>query len=133
MACNIETYSAEETNKALEHFDQFHDDYVAGIEVRFENYKALNDRGESTGIGDAQKTIILLINTNPYGREHDRIIYMKLMGVRYFDISTPEGMGNMWGINQILALPEGDDIKIDIYFIGGNAKFIVVCSKILLY
>ena len=45
MSFRSEAANADEANEAVERFYRFHDDYVAGIEVKFEAYKALNDRG----------------------------------------------------------------------------------------
>jgi len=119
-----------EVNEMFEKFAYFHDDYFAGIEIKFGDYKAINDNGESTGIRYANKTIILFVNTNPYGKEHDRIVRIELMDVKSFEISTPDGKGNWWAIGEMLPMSEGDNISLDTYFIAGGAKLKVVCSGI---
>ena len=65
MNDRFEATTIEEVDEALKHFNHFHDDHVAEIEIKFENYKALNDDGASTGIRNADKTIILTVNTYP--------------------------------------------------------------------
>ena len=45
----FEPTNIEEVDEVLKHFNHFHDDHVAGIEIKFENYKALDEAGASTG------------------------------------------------------------------------------------
>ena len=137
MSFRFEAANADEANEAVEHFYRFHDDYVAGIEVKFENYKALNDRGESTGIGDACKTIILTVNTRPYGKEHNRLVRVEFRGVKSFKNSWPGGSGPMWGIGTTHIRSDGADVGWEFDFICGDeklgsAEFSVVCSNIVL-
>ena len=122
--------SIDEINEMFEKFAYFHDDYFAGIEIKFEDYKAINDDGESTGITSANKTVILLINVIPYGKNHNRIVRMELKGVKSFEVSAPNDKGNWWGIGQILPRSEGDNIKLDMDFIGDEAKLEIVCPSI---
>ena len=139
MNDRFETTNADEVDEALKHFNRFHDDYVAGIEIKFENYKGLNDDGASTGIRNADKTIILTVNTYPYKKEHKRFAQVEFKGVKSFEISSPSGegakAGPTWGILDTLIMsapaPDGIDIKWEFYFICGDTKFLVVCSKVV--
>ena len=137
MSSRFEAANADEANEAIEYFCRFHDDYVAGVEIKFEDYKSLNDKGESTGIGDALKTIILTINTQPYGKEHDRLVLVEFRNVKSLNISWPGGIGPEWGIFTTLIRSVGTDIAWEFDFICGDAnlggaEFSVVCSKIVL-
>jgi hypothetical protein len=121
----------DEVNEIFEKFAQFHDDYFAGIEIKFDDYKGINDNGESTGIlAESNKTVILYVNTIPYGKDHNRIVRIELKDVKSFDISTPNSEGNMWGILQILPRSEGNNLRLDVDFIAGEPKLAVVCSSI---
>jgi hypothetical protein len=132
MGYKFEANNSKESNEALEHYAQFHDDYVAGIEIKFDNYKPLN--GESTGIRGASMAIILSVNTRPYGKDHEQIVKVEFKDVRSFDISAPSdgGEGNWWGIMDIRSSEEGDCIKFDMEFIAGDARFAVVFSKMII-
>ena len=132
MGYKFEASNSKESNEALEHYFQFHDDYVAGIEIKFDDYKALNDKGESTGIRGANMAIILSVNTRPYGKDHERIVKVEFKDVRSFDISAPSGEGNWWGIMDNFTSEEGDCIKFDMEFIAGDARFAVVFSKMII-
>ena len=139
MNDRFEATNVDKVDEALKHFNRFHDDYVAGIEIKFENYKGLNDDGASTGIKNADKTIILTVNTYPYEKEHKQFVQVEFKGIKSFEISSPpdEGpkAGPTWGILDTLIMsvptPDGVDIKWEFYFICGDAKFLVVCSKIV--
>lgn len=141
MKVRFEAHDIEEAKKAIGHFHKFHDDYVAGIEIKFDNYKGMNDEGESKGIGDAKKTVILTINTSPYGKEHDQLVKVEFIDVKSFEITSPplssEPGGPMWGIFTTDIYFTGDDMKWEFDFICGDAKFgsaffSVVCHKIIL-
>ena len=69
MTERFDAANIEEVDDIVKYFSDFHDDYVAGIEIKFENYKALNEDGESIGIQNADKTIILTVNTYPYKKQ----------------------------------------------------------------
>ena len=138
MDHKIETMNADEADLALEQFKRFHDGYVENIEIKFENYKGFNDKGESTGIGYADKTIILIVNPYPYGKEHDKLVKVEFIDVKSFEIINEyeDGPrdGPTWGIGQALTdeapEPNEDQIFWDFYFLCDKAKYEVICSKI---
>ena len=108
MSSRFEATNVEECDEAVARFCRFHDDYVARIEIKFENYKGLNEEGASTGIGDADKTVMLTINTLPYGTEHERLVSVEFKEVQSLEISSlPEG-GPMWGITSTRLAPADD-------------------------
>lgn len=135
-AANIIATNIKEVDEVLKHFDHFHDDYVAGIEIKFENYKGLDENSASTGIKSADKTIILIINYYPYGKEHEQFVCVEFKGVKSFEMSSalqdygPKA-GPTWGIDSVLTQSEGIDIKWEFYWICGETKFIVVCTEIV--
>ena len=141
MAERIEAKNANEANIALKRFNSFHDGYVENVEIKFENYKGLNDKGESTGIGNADKTIILTVNPYPYGKKHDKLVKVEFVDVKSFeminDYHSGPRQGPSWGIFQALTTdtqePNKDDIFWDFYFLGDKAKYEVTCSKIIFY
>ena len=131
MNDRFEATNVDEVDEALKHFNHFHDDHVAGIEIKFENYKALNDDGASTGIRNADKTIILTVNTYPYKKEHKQFVLVEFKDVKSFEISSPledhgPREGPTWGtLNTFpmpVPLPDGTDIQWEFEFI---------CSKIV--
>ncbi len=135
----FEATNIDEVENALKHFNSFHDDYVAGIEIKFEDYKALDENGASIGIGSANKTIILIVNTVPYKKEHNKFVRVEFKDVKSFFISSPfhdDGpkAGPTWGISDTYTVPGPDGIDIDweFSFICGWAKFSVICSKIVI-
>jgi hypothetical protein len=142
MNNRFEATNIDEVEEAVKRFNDFHDDYVAGIEIKFENYKGLNDDGVSTGIKNADKTIILTVNTYPYGKEHKQFVRVEFKNVKSFEIvssvkdSGPKA-GPTWGILDTLILPDGNDIKWEFGFIcgdtNGDTKFLVICSKIVFH
>ena len=138
MSDRIEATNIEEVKEVLKLFNNFHDDYLAGIEIKFENYKGLETDGMSTGIGSADKTIILTVNTSPYGKEHEQFVRVELKDVKSFEIlSSAEDIGPEdgpnWGIFDTLIFPDRIDIKLEFYFVYGNSKFLVICSKIIFH
>ena len=136
MNSRFEAIDFKGVDAAVARFRSFHDDYVAGIEIKFENYKGLDDDGASTGIGDADKTIILTINTLPYGTDHEQLVRVEFKGVQSFEISSPQDDGPTWGIFETRVAPDDDDelyIKWEFDFVCGNAKFLVICSKIVIF
>ena len=138
MDHRIEAKNANEANLALKRFNDFHDGYVENIEIKFENYKGLNDNGESTGIRNADKTIILTVNPYPYGKEHDKLVKVEFIDVKSFEMINDYHDGPLdgptWGISQALTLeapePNEDQIFWDFYFLCAKAKYEVICSKI---
>ena len=135
----FEPTTIDEVDEALKHFNDFHDDHVAGIEIKFENYKALDDEGASTGIRNADKTIILTVNTYPYRKDHNQLVQVEFKEVKSFEILSPledhgPKAGPTWGTLDTLTRPEttlgGSDIKWEFRFICGGTKFLVICSKI---
>lgn len=139
MSDKFEVENIEEVNEAVEHFNHFHDDYVAGIEIKFENYKSLDDEGASTAIRNADKTIILTVNTYPYKKEHEQFVIVAFEDVKSFEISSPQDegpkAGPTWGILDtiIRPAPNGIDIKWKFVFICGDANFSVICAKIVFH
>ena len=131
MSDRFEATTIDEVEEAVKRFNGFHDDYVAGIEIKFENYKGLDDKGESTGIGDADKTIILTVNTSAYGKEHNQFVRVEFKEVKSFEITSAPDDDSMWGIGYTLILSDGSDIKWDFGFLGSGAKFLVTCAKIV--
>lgn len=127
----FEATNIEEVDAALKHFNHFHDDYVAGIEIKFENYKAINDEGRSTGIGDADKTIILTVNTHPYGKEHNQLIHVEFKDVKTFKILSAEDSGPIWGILGVHCVDKGDNFVWDFEFVCTGSRYIVTCSEIV--
>ena len=136
----FEPTNIEEVDEVLKHFNHFHDDHVAGIEIKFENYKALNDEGASIGIGSADKTIILTVNPAPYHKEHNQLVQVEFNDVKSFEILSPledsgPEAGPAWGTLNTYTMPEpipdGPDIQWEFEFICGGSKFIVICSKIV--
>lgn len=137
MNDRFEPTNIEEVDEVLKHFNHFHDDHVAGIEIKFENYKALNEDGESTGIRNADKTIVLTVNTYPYRKEHKQLVQVEFKDVKSFEILSPleDQFGPTWGtLNTYTALepePDGTDIQWEFEFICGGTKFSVICSRIV--
>lgn len=139
MTERFEPTNIEEVDEVLKHFNDFHDDHVAGIEIKFENYKALDDDDASTGIKNADKTVILTVNTYPYKKEHKQLVHVEFKDVKSFEILSPledhgPREGPTWGTLDTLTRPEpvpdGTDIKWEFGFICGGTKFLVICSKI---
>lgn len=133
MSTRFEATNAEAANEAVVRFNRFHDDYVAGIEIKFENYKPLDEEGASTGIGDADKTIILMVNTYPYGKDHEQRVSVQFKGVQSFEISSlPEG-GPMWGIfTTLVSTADEHYIEWKFDFICSGSRFSVTCSEIVI-
>jgi hypothetical protein len=140
MNQRFEPANMEEVDEVLKHFNHFHDDHIAGIEIKFENYKALDEEGASTGIRNADKTIILTVNTYPYRKDHNQHVHVEFKDVKSFEMLSPledhgPREGPTWGTLDTLTMPEtvpdGTDIKWEFGFICGGTKFLVVCSKIV--
>ena len=127
----FEATNIDEVEKALKHFNSFHDDYVAGIEIKFENYKAMDDEGSSTGIGDADKTVILTVNTYPYGKEHNQLVRVEFKDVKTFEILSEEDSGPKWGILGVHCVDKGDNFVWDFGFVCTGSRYVVTCSKIV--
>ena len=123
----------DEVEEAVKRLNNFHDDYVAGIEIKFENYKGLDDEGASTGIGNADKTIILTVNTYPYGKDHNQFVRVEFKEVKSFEITSAPDDGPTWGLDYTLIEDDGIDIKWDFGFICPGAKFLVTCAKIVFH
>ena len=140
MNDRFEATTIKEVDEALKHFNDFHDDHVAGIEIKFENYKTLDGEGASTGIKNADKTIVLTVNTDPYRKEHEQLVQVEFKDVKSFEMLSPleahgRKAGPTWGTLDTLTMPEpvpnGSDIKWEFGFICGGTKFLVICSKII--
>lgn len=140
MNDRFEPTNIEEVDEVLKHFNHFHDDHVAGIEIKFENYKGLDDDGASTGIRNADKTVILTVNTHPYRKDHNQFVHIEFKKVKSFEILSPladhgRKAGPTWGTFSTLTMPvpppDGANIKWEFEFICGATKFLVICSKII--
>ncbi len=140
MNDRFEATIIEEVDEALKYFNHFHDDHVARIEIKFENYKTLDDKHASTGIKNADKTIVLTVNTYPYGKEHKQLIQVEFKDVKSFEMLSPledhgRKSGPTWGTLNTHTMPhpipDGSDIKWEFEFICGGTKFLVICSKIV--
>ena len=135
----FEPENIDEVDKALEYFKNFHDGYVEGIEIKFENYKSFKDNGVANGIGGAEITIILTVNAYPYGKDHNQLVVVEFIDVKSFEIITERDDGNFrgpeWGIGQALTSPipppDGKEIFWDFYFLCDKAKYEVTCSKLV--
>lgn len=136
----FEPTNIEEVDEVLKHFNHFHDDHIAGIQIKFENYKALDDEGASTGIRNADKTIVLTVNTYPYRKDHNQIVHVEFQDVKSFEMLSPledhgAKEGPTWGtLNTYTThepVPDGSDIQWEFEFICGGTKFLVICSKIV--
>jgi len=132
----FEPENIDEVDKVLEYFNHFHDGYVEGIEIKFENYKSIKDNGAAKGIGGADMTIILTVNAYPYGKDHNQLVVVEFIDVKSFEIINEryEKFPD-WGIGQALTSPvpepHENDIFWDFYFLGDKAKYEVTCSKIV--
>ena len=140
MHDRFEAATVDEVDEVLKHFNHFHDDHVAGIEIKFENYKALDDEGASTGIRNADKTIVLTVNTYPYRKDHNQLVHVEFKDVKSFEMLSPledsgPQSGPTWGtLNTYTAhepVPDGSDIEWEFEFVCGGTKFLVICSKIV--
>ena len=136
----FEATTADEVDEALKHFNHFHDDHIAGIEIKFENYKALDKDGESTGIRNALKTVVLTMNTYPYRKTHNQFVRVEFKEVKSFEMLSPlqdhgPREGPTWGTLDTFVradpIPDAIDIQWEFGFICGGTKFLVVCSKIV--
>ena len=136
----FEPTNIEEVDEVLKHFNDFHDDHVAGIEIKFENYKGLDAEGASTGIKNADKTIVLTVNTYPYSKEHKQLVHVEFKDVKSFEMLSPledhgPRKGPTWGTLDTRTwsepVPDGSDIGWEFYFICGGTRFLVICSKIV--
>ncbi len=135
----FEPQTHEEVEKALKYFNSFHDGYVEGIDIKFENYKGFNENGEASGIRKADMTIILTVNAYPYGKDHNQLVQVEFIDVKSFEIiheRDESGLGGPdWGISNALTMsapePYEQDIFWDFYFLCENAKYEVTCSKLV--
>lgn len=119
-------------NRFRDEINLFHDDSVAGIEINFENYRSFNDDGRST-VGSADKTIILTVDTYPYGKEHNQFVNVEFKDVKSFEICSRSETGPTWEISHTLISDndDGSGIEWEFGFICGGTKFLVICSKIV--
>ena len=137
----FEVTTIDEVNEARQYFNRFrdeinlfHDYYVAGIEIKFENYRSLNDDGRSTTIGSADKTIILTVDTYPYGKEDNQYVKVEFKGVKSFEIFSSPETGPTWAISHtLISDDDGIGLEWEFGFICGDAKFLVICSKLVFH
>ena len=136
----FEATTVDEVDEALKHFNHFHDDHVARIDIKFENYKGLDEDGAATGIRNADKTVVLTMNTYPYGKTHNQCVRVEFKNVKSFEMLSPlqdhgPREGPTWGTLDTLAMPEpvpdGIDIQWSFGFICGGTKFLVVCGSVV--
>ena len=113
---------------------------LRGLKLSLKNYKALDDEGASTGIRNADKTIVLTVNTYPYRKDHNQIVHVEFQDVKSFEMLSPledhgAKEGPTWGTLDTLTMPEpvpdGSDIQWEFGFICGGTKFLVICAKIV--
>ena len=136
MKNRFEPKNIEEVDATLKYFNDFHDGYVESFEVKFENYKSIDENGIGNGIGEADMRITLIVNAFPYGKEHNQLVKVEFIDVKSYEIiSERHERFPMWGISQAItsAAPEPyeDDIFWDFYFLGDKATFNVICSRIV--
>ena len=136
----FEATTVDEVDEALKHFNHFHEDHIAGIEIKFENYKALDEDGAATGIRNAHKTVVLMMNTYPYRKTHNQFVRVEFKEVKSFEMLSPlqdhgPREGPTWGTLDTFVradpVPDAIDIQWEFGFICGGTKFLVVCSKIV--
>ena len=62
------------------------------------------------------------------------MIQVEFKNVKSYEISSERDdgpkAGPVWGISEAMIDSDGDDIQWEFYFLVGDAKFIVICSKI---
>ena len=139
MSERFEPQNMEEVDKALSYFKSFHDGYVEGIEIKFENYKGFNEDGEAKGIRKADMTIVLTVNAYPYGKDHNQLVQVEFIDVKSFEIiherDESEFGGPDWGISNAFTdsapKPHENDIFWDFYFLCDKAKYEVTCSRLV--
>ena len=84
----IEPKNVDEADEALERLNRFHDGYVAGIEIKFENYRDMS-KGRLSGIGNADKTIILTVDNYPI----NQFVKVEFIDVTSFEIISEWHVG----------------------------------------
>lgn len=137
MIERFEPKTFDEIEHALNYFKDFHDGYVEGIEIKFENYKGFNEKNEANGIGKADMTIVLTVNAYPYGKDHNQLVQVEFIDVKSFEIihERSDFGGPDWGISNALTMsaqkPHEQDVFWDFYFLCENAKYEVTCSKLV--
>ncbi len=136
MKDRFEPNNIEEVNQALKYFNSFHDGYVEGFEVKFENYKSIDENGIGNGIGSADMTIILTVNAYPYGKEHNQLVQVEFIDVKSYEIiSERHERFPQWGIFEAItdsaSKPYEDEISWDFALLGDKATFKVTCAKIV--
>ena len=132
MVEKFEPKDIDEVGEVLKHFNQFHDGYVASIEIKFENYKT-----KDNAIKNADKTIILKVDNYP----NKQFVHVEFVDVTSFEIisewHTGPRAGPTWGICQALTMPASEpnehEIFWDFYFLCAKAKYKVTCSRIVFY
>lgn len=135
MKDRFEPNNIEEVKQALKYFNSFHDGYVEAFEVKFENYKTIDENGIGNGIGSADMTIILTVNAYPYGKEHNQLVQVDFIDVKSYEIiSERHECFPQWGIFEAITRsatePYEDEISWDFAFLCDKATFKVTCSKI---
>lgn len=132
----FEPKNIDEIDQVLKYFNHFHDGYVEGIEIKFENYKSIDDNGVANGIGKADMTIILTVNAYPYGKDHNQLVQVEFKDIKSSEIiSERHKSGPEWGIFEVLtksaSKPHEDEVYWDFAFLGDKARYEVTCSKIV--
>ena len=132
----FEPKNLDEVKQALKFFNSFHDGYVEKIQIKFENYKSIDEKGEAGGIGNADMSINLTVNAYPYGKEHNQVVEVEFMDVNSYEIVSERSESfPSWGIFEatVRTAPEPfeDELFWDFALLGDKATFEVTCSKVV--
>ncbi|MCG9128884.1 hypothetical protein JT359_14940 [Candidatus Poribacteria bacterium] len=130
MNTRFESNNSDELEIALQHYNHFHDNYVAGIDIKFDNYRTFKEDGKSM-IGDAEKTIILTMDTYYYGKKDKRYVCVEFQDVKTFEIISSEEPGPKWGVLGVYYDDRDTDIFWDFEPVCTGSRYIVLCDKII--
>ena len=130
MNPRFEANNSDELDIALQHYNHFHDNYVAEIDIKFDNYRTFNEDGRSM-IGDAKKTIILTMDTYYYGIKNKKFVCVEFQDVKTFEIISSEEPGPKWGVLNVYSEDRDTDIFWDFEPICTGSRYIVLCDKII--
>lgn len=116
MNNRFEANNIDEVKEAVEHFNDFHDDYVAEIEIKFENYKALDNEGASTGTQVLIKQWSLLSthtlikkNMNSMFKSNSKMsFHLKSCLPRRILVQLGEHLTHTYGMHQMGIISDGN-------------------------